>query len=118
MIRLLDKNIGPIPGNPHMLRLARLSRGLSEYWLMLCISGAHEGECYIEEYVPTTVFFSEDIYGHFKFIEDDEEAEELVRFCREHKLIDLEERTGEIMESGFGQMVFRGYNDPNAWRLK
>jgi hypothetical protein len=117
-IRLLDKNIQLIPGNAHMLRLARLSRGLKEYWLMICIAGLHSGKCYIEEYVPTTVSFSEDIYGHFKFIQDDEEAEELARFCQEHKLSDIAERSSEMVESGLGHIVFGGYKDPNAWRLK
>lgn len=108
MIRLLDKNIESIPGNPHMLRLARLQKGLKEYWLMLCISGPEQGRCYIEEYVPTTVSFSEDIYGHFKFIKDDEEAGELAAFCHEHKLTDLEERTGEIFESQLRNIVIKG----------
>jgi len=72
---------------------------------MLCISGAHKGKCYIEEYVPTTVSFSDDIFGNFKFIQDDEEAEELARFCEQHKLTDFSERTGEMVESGFGKLV-------------
>lgn len=106
MLKIINKDIVPIPNNPHMLRLAIVSKGLKEFHLMLCISGAHKGKCYIEEYVPTTVDYKNDIFGNFKFIENDEEAEELARFCERHKLTDLQERTGEMVESGLAKVVF------------
>ena len=106
MLKIINKDIVPIPNNPHMLRLAILGKGLREFWVLLCISGAHKGKCYIEEYVPTTVSFSDDIFGNFKFIQDDEEAEELTRFCEQHKLSDMKVRSSEMIETGLGKVVF------------
>lgn len=106
MIKIKNKNIFPIPGNPHMLHLATLSKGLREFYVMVCISGAHKGKCYIEEYVPTTVSFSDDIFGNFKFIQNDEEAKELADFCERYKLNDIGERSGEMVETGLGKIVF------------
>lgn len=106
MLKIKNKDIFVIPNNPHMLCLGQISKGLREFWVLLCISGAHKGKCYIEEYVPTTVSFSDDIFGNFKFIQDDEEAEELTRFCELHKLSDISERAGEMVETGLGKVVF------------
>lgn len=107
MIRILSKEIFPVPGNKHMLCLAKLGKGLREFWVLLCISGAHKNKCYIEEYVPTTISFSDDIFGNFKFIQNDEEAEELTRFAEHHKLTDMKERYGEMVETGLGKVVFK-----------
>jgi hypothetical protein len=106
MIRITDKNIYPIPGNPHMLHLATLSKGLRDFWVMLAVAGQCKGKCYIEEYVPTTVSWSDDIFGNFKFIQSDEEAEELTRFAEHHKLTDISERASEMCETGLGHIVF------------
>lgn len=106
MLKLLNKNIFQIPGNPHMLCLGKIGKGLREFWCLLCIAGAHKGKCYIEEYVATSVDWKNDIFGNFKFIQDDEEAEELTRFAEMHKLTDIGERSGEMVESGMGKIVF------------
>jgi len=107
MIKIKDRNIVPIPGNPHMLRLAILTKGIfREFWVMLCIAGEHKGKCYIEEYVSTMTLYSEDIYGNFKFIEEDKLAEDLTRFSELHKLTDIAERASEMSECGLGHVVF------------
>jgi hypothetical protein len=106
MLRLKSRQIFPVPNNPHMLCLGQITKGLREFWCLLCVSGAHQGKCYIEEYVPTTVSFSDDIFGNFKFIQDDEEAEELTRFAEQHKLTDIRERAGELVETDMGRIVF------------
>lgn len=105
-----DSSIEPIEGNPHMLKLAILSRGLQEFWVMLCISGVHRGKCYIEEYVSTTIDFKGDIFGNFKFVQDDELAEELTRFAEDKKLTDMGARAGEMVETGLGRIVFGNKN--------
>jgi hypothetical protein len=81
---------------------------------MLCVadppgSTGFKGKCYIEEYVPTTVSFSEDIFGNLKFVEDDREAEDLVRFSEMHKLTDVAERANEMVECGLGKIVYGGW---------
>jgi hypothetical protein len=89
-----------------MLRLGIITKGLREFWVMLCISGGCKGKCYIEEYVPTTVSWSDDIFGNLKFIIDDREAEDLARFAEQHKLTDISARANEIMETGKGRIFF------------
>jgi len=75
---------------------------------MLCVSGPQKDKCFIEEYVPTSIDFKNDIFGNFKFIQNDEEAEELARFASDHKLTDISSRANEMVECGLGKIVFRG----------
>jgi hypothetical protein len=99
-IVITDSNVYPIDKNPHMLHICSLQRGLREYWVMLCVQGEHKGKCYIEELVPNTSSFKDDIFGNFKFIEDDDLALELAQFAQEHKLIDVAEKAAELADQG------------------
>lgn len=94
-------------GNEHLLHLATLEKGLRIFCLMLCIAGEHKNKAYIEEYVINSIDYSKDVYGHYKFIEDDELAEELARFCEEKKLSDISVRASEMIECGLGKIIFR-----------
>jgi len=105
-IRIRDSNIYPIKGNEHMLHLATLTKGLRDFWVMIAVSGPCKGKCYIEEYCVTMIDYSKDVFGHFKFIEDDDLAEELARFAERHKLTDIAARSSEMCETGLGRVVF------------
>jgi hypothetical protein len=107
MLKLLSKDPFIIPGNPHMLCLGKVGKSLREFWVLLCVAGPHKGKCYIEEYVATNIDFKNDIWGNFRFVADDEEAEELTRFAERHKLTDIAARSNELVERGMGQIIFR-----------
>ena len=108
MISIKNKDI--IQLNEWMVRLAVLTRGLKEYWVMLCFACPHtikclkgrcptEQQCFIEEYDWKNDAFLQ--------IEDDNEIEDLARFAELHKLTDMKERTGEMVETGLARVVFR-----------
>jgi len=109
-LRVKNSNMFLIPNNEHMLHLGTISKGLREFWIMLCVSCPciptcfrdcpRKNKCYIEEYVATSVDFGKDVFGHFKMIEDDEFAEELARFAEKHKLTDMVSRMSELQELG------------------
>ncbi len=99
-LKLSSSNLFLLENNEHMLHLGTITQGLREFWVMLCVQGEHNGKCYIEEYVPTSISFNDDIFGHFKFIKDDELAEELARFAERKKLTDIPSRINELKELG------------------
>ena len=95
---LKNSSLFTIPGNSHMLHLGTISGGLREFVVMFCLEGDHKGKCYIEELVPNMVNFSDDVYGNFKYIEEDELAEDLARFAQEQKLTDMKVRINEAID--------------------
>lgn len=97
MLKVKDSSLYLLPGNSHMLHLGTIQDSLKEYVVMLCISGMHKGKCYIEELVPTMISGKEDIYGNFKFIQDDTLAHDLARFADEKGLTDVRGRMDEIL---------------------
>lgn len=98
--RLMDTDIYPLPKNEHMLHLATIGSGASEFVVMLCIKGSKKGNCYIEEVVYTSQDYSQDITGNFKYIKDDNLAFDLAKFAEQHKLTDVSERLMELSDQG------------------
>lgn len=94
-LRVKNSNIFPLPGNPHMLHLGTIERGLREFIVMHCVRGPHKGNTYIEEVVLNTVDFKNDVYANCKFIDDDELAGELAEFATDKGLLDIKERLNE-----------------------
>jgi hypothetical protein len=106
LITLKNKDIVQL--NEFMIRLAILNNGLREFWVMLCFACPHmikclrcptEQKCFIEEYDWKNDAFLQ--------VEDDNEIEDLVRFSELHKLTDLKERSGEMVECGLAKIIFR-----------
>jgi hypothetical protein len=104
--RLKNKDIVQL--NDFVIRLGVLTRGLKEYWIMLCFACPHPikcvncptvHQCFIEEYDWKNDAFLQ--------VEDDSEMEDLVRFAESKKLTDIAERSGEMVECGMGKIVFR-----------
>ncbi len=91
-LRVKSSNIFPLPGNPHMLHLATLERGLREFIVLHCMRGPHKDKTYIEEVVLTTVDFKDDVFANCKFVADDELANELAEFATDKGLLDIEKR--------------------------
>lgn len=98
--KLTDTNIYPLQNNQHMLHLGTISNGLHEYVVMLCINGEKKGKCYIEQLVYTSLDYSDDVTGHFKYIKDDNLAFDLTKFAEQHKLTDVSERLMELSDQG------------------
>lgn len=100
-MRLLVKNsnIFPLPGNPHMIHLGTIGRGLREFVVLLCTQGLSQGQCYIEEVVIQSVNWDEDVFANLKFIQDDELAEELYVFAAENKLTDMKTVSETLISS-------------------
>lgn len=106
MIKLKNKDIVQL--NDFMIRLGILTKGLKEYWVMLCFACPHSikclrcptvQQCYIEEYDWRNDAFLQ--------VDDNNEIEDLVRFAEQHKLTDISERANEMCECGLGKIVFR-----------
>ena len=104
--RVLNSNIFPLPGNPHMLHLGTIGYGLREFIVMRCIRGPKAEMTYIEEVVMNTVDFQKDVFANCKFIEEDALAEDLARFSEEKGLLDVEKTTGQIVETGNSRWLF------------
>ena len=109
-VKLKSRDIFLIPGNSHMLCLGKLTRGLKEFWIMLCVRCPHiptcaegkcpyDGRCYIEEFRWENSSFHQ--------VNNDEEITELTRFAELHKLTDIINRANEMIEVGLGHLVFR-----------
>lgn len=80
-----------------MLHLATIGSGLREFILMY---DRNSGKVYIEEIVLTSVDFSNDVWCHFKFIHDDNLANDLAFFCEEHNLRDMKKISERIVDMG------------------
>lgn len=104
-LSLKDTNIFPMPKNPQMLHLASVGYGLREFVAMLCVYDANAtcieddkaGNLYIEELVTTSVDFTKDVYGHFKFIEEDHLVEDIVDFLNERDIL-AQEKIVQILQ--------------------
>ncbi len=94
--KVKNKDLFPLPGNPHMLHLATISYGLQEFVVMVCLRGPKKHQCYIEEVVLTSVDFQKDVWANLKFIDDDNLAADLAAFCEEKKITDMKERFNEL----------------------
>ena len=88
-----------------MLHCATISEGLREYVAMLCIRGPKKGQVYIEEAVLHSVDYSKDVYAGFKFIEDDNLANELAEFCRVNNLIDMKKIAETLIDSNRQHLI-------------
>jgi hypothetical protein len=108
MMSLKNKDIAQL--SDHMIRLGIITRGLKEFWVMLCFSCPHtimclkgrcpmESQCFIEEYDWKNDAFIQ--------VDDDNEIEDLTRFSEQHKLTDVSERAAEMVELGLGNIIFR-----------
>lgn len=96
---LKDTNIFPMDSNPHMLHIATVGYGLRDFVCMLCIMGSKANNLYIEELVPTTNSSVEDIYGNFKFIDDDDLATELAMFLAMHNITSIDKIASILAET-------------------
>lgn len=81
-----DTNLFFLPGNKHMLHIATIGYSLREFVAMLDVNTQ---KIYIEEVVLVSQDFSKDVYANFKFIDEDELAQELSEFCDSRKLLDM-----------------------------
>ena len=104
-MRVINTNLFPLPGNPHMLHVCTIQDSLREYVAMLCIKGNKAGQIYIEEVVMHTVDFSKDVWAGCKFIEDDNLANELAEFCRVNNLIDMKKIADTLFDSGKAHLI-------------
>lgn len=95
-----NSNLFSLKNNPHILHLATIGYGLREFCALACIAGLSKGKVYIEELVVNTVDFTQDIYANFKFISDDNLANDLTNFCTEKGLLDVAKRMTEGLETG------------------
>jgi hypothetical protein len=93
--KLVDTNLFYLPGNPHMLHIASIRGGLREFIMMLDVNTQY---IYIEECVLTSVDFQKDVWANLKFIEDDNLAYDLAKFCEENKVQDMGRITNYIMD--------------------
>jgi hypothetical protein len=99
-----------MPGNNHMWHLATVVDGLKTYVAMICLQGKKKGNVYIEELVTTTVDFTKDIYGNFRFIKDEIEALSVKSFLDSRKMLDAKDR--------FEQMIYSGMINPADQELQ
>ena len=99
-MKVKNSNIFPLPGNPHMLHLGTIEKGLQEFIVMACIRGSHRGKVFIEEAVLTTVDWSKDVFGNCKFIQDDALAEDLAKFAEMKGLTDMKKVFNHIQAIG------------------
>lgn len=88
-----------------MLHLATLTRGMKEFVVMLCRLGECKGKLYIEEVVLTTVDWTNDVFANLKFIDDDNEAEDLFRFVEERKIVDMKHIADVLIDSGRNHLM-------------
>jgi hypothetical protein len=65
-----------------------------------CVFGPQKGNLYIEELVHNTVDFTKDVYANFKFIEDDNFANDLANYAEEQGLLDIGMRMKEAIDTG------------------
>jgi len=99
-MHIKNSNIYPLPGNPHMLHLATIEKGLQEFVVMACIRGPKRGNVYIEELVFNTVDWSKDIFANCKFVDDDALAHDLARFVDEKHITDMKKVFDHINHIG------------------
>jgi hypothetical protein len=103
--KIKNSDLFVLPGNPHMLHLATISKGLQEYVVMLCIKNPplampgqnYTGRVYIEEAVLENKDFSKDIFANLKFIDDDNLANDLAAFARDHGILDIQAQMVKIL---------------------
>jgi len=100
-----SSNLFPMPGNAHMLHLATISYGLREFVVFACIKGTHKGKCYIEEAVLTTLDYKDDVTASLKYVQDDNLAFDLAKFCEQEKLTDVPTRVNELLDQGKGKWL-------------
>ena len=100
-----NSNLFPMPGNPHMLHLGTISYGLREFVAFACVKGQDKGKCYIEEAVLTSLNYKDDVTAGLKFIQDDNLAFDLAKFCEQEKLTDVPTRISELLDRGKGQWL-------------
>jgi hypothetical protein len=105
-MKVINSNLFVLPGNPHMLHLGTIQDGMREYIAMLCMRTPPEvamtgkdisGQVYIEEAVLESKDFSKDVYGHLKFIEDQNLANEIALFAGINGLLDIAAKMDELM---------------------
>jgi hypothetical protein len=81
-----------------MLHLGTIAKGFREFVAFVCIANppgtsiwnSKVGKVYIEEAVLEAKDYSKDVFGHLKFINDDE-AQELAAFANSHNLLNIRE---------------------------
>jgi hypothetical protein len=98
--KVKDSNLYRMPGSAHLMHLATIEDGFHEYIAMVAIAGPHKGNCYIEEVVLNTVSWTDDVFANLKFIEDDNLAFDLAKFCEEKGITDVPKRLNELAETG------------------
>lgn len=95
--RVLNTELEIIPGNPHMLHVATIGWGLRMFIVMLDIWNSRR-RIYIEELVTESFDFTKDIWGHFRFIDDDQLAWDLAKFSEEKGFLDMKKLEEKIIE--------------------
>lgn len=90
-----DTNYFDLPNNKHMLHIATIGYGLREFVVML---EKKTQKVYIEEVVLESKDFNKDVFANFKFIEDDNFANDIAEFCNENKLIDMKKISERLID--------------------
>lgn len=94
---VVTTNLFLIPDNNHMIHLATIQRGLKEFIVML---DRRTQKVYIEEVVMNNISSNDDTWASFKFIEDDNLALDLAKFCEEQKIIDMVKVSNYLVDQG------------------
>ena len=103
--KVKDSNLFLPPGNPHMLHLATISKGLQEFIVFLCIKDppltppdqSFTGRVYIEEAVLESKDFSKDVFANLKFISDDHLAQDLANFAQEQGILNIKDQVMKVL---------------------
>jgi len=90
-LKLKDSNIFLIPNNLHVLHLATIGYGLREF---VCMLDRRTNKVYIEEVVLQGNDNEGNVWCNFKFIQEDELAFDLAKFCEMKGVLDMK----KIME--------------------
>ena len=80
-----------------MIHIATIGYGLRDFVAML---DKTTQKFYIEELVFETKDLSKDIWGNFKFIQDDALAEDLAAFCEANKVLDMKRIQQVLLDGG------------------
>jgi hypothetical protein len=102
---LKNTDLFEMPGDDKFLHLASIGYGLREFIAFVCIRGDYKGQCYIEEVVLQSNSKKDDVTAHLKFIDDDNLAEDLMRYLEDKKLLDIPSRLNEIIDRGKSKWI-------------
>ena len=100
--KVKDSNLFRMPNNPNYLHLATISYGLQEFVAFVCIAGSEEdkGKCYIEKVTLSSYDPAKMVWANLEWIEDDNLAFDLAKFCEDKGLTDIPKRLNELGDTG------------------